>query len=174
MKRTLLLLGFLAAAAFAVSPALAQTLYLHGGAGFPSSSAFNDAYNAGFNAGVGIGFPITSSVEGVIRGSYDRFGNDVSGIDNFASYSATANLKVNAPTMNARRLMPYALGGAGLFRIGVENAFETEFGLQFGAGVGVRATPRVNLMVEPNYVVVLNDGESTQYFPIRLGLSYGL
>lgn len=172
MNRTFLFLGLLAACAFAASPAMAQTVYLHGGAGFPSSSTFNDAYKAGFNAGIGVGLPITSQLEGVVRGSYDRFSSDFSGLDDFSSYSATANLKLNAPTMNAR-FMPYALGGVGLFRLGVEDNFETEFGLQLGAGVGFQTSSRLALLIEPNYVLVFNEGDNTQYFPIRLGAAFG-
>lgn len=173
MKRILFFLGTLAAVALTANPAMAQTISVYGGAGFPSSTAFNDAYNAGLNVGVGVGIPLSSQFEGVVRGTYDRFSNDLSGLDDFSSYSATANLKLNAPTMNAR-LMPYALGGGGLFRLGVEDAFETEFGLQFGAGVGIRTSPRTNLTIEPNYVLVFNENENTQYFPVRFGASFRL
>lgn len=175
MKRTLLLLGVLATFAFAASPALAQMIYVHGGAGFPSSSNFDNAYKAGFNAGIGVGIPITSNLEGVIRGNLDRFENDQSGVDNFASYSATGNLKLNSPLLS-NRFMPYALAGGGIFRRGVEDNYETEFGLQFGAGLSLRTSPRANLFVEPNYVLILDDvdGENTQYFPVRLGASFKL
>jgi hypothetical protein len=172
MKRLSLLFGLLAAVLL-VSPATAQTLYVHGGAGFPSSTAFNDAYKTGFNVGAAIGVPITRQLEAVLMGRYDRFGSDVNLLDDFSSYSATGNLKVNAPMMRGR-VMPYALGGAGLFRLGIEDAFETEFGLQFGTGLSVRTSQRVNLLVEPNYILVLNEGENTQYFPIRIGASYRL
>jgi hypothetical protein len=173
MNRTLLLLGAIATFSLAAMPAMAQQLYIHGGAGFPSSSSFNDSYKAGFNAGIGVGIPIVSQLEGVVRANLDRFENDQAGVGNFASYSATGNLKLNAPMRNAR-VMPYALSGAGLFRLGFENNYETEFGLQFGAGLSFRTSPRANLMVEPNYVLVLNEGENTQYFPVRVGAAIRL
>lgn len=185
MKRTALFLGALLALFVAV-PATAQTLYLHGGAGFPSSSDFNNAYKTGFNAGIGAGLAITENIEGVLMGRYDRFGLDLPGdFDGgaFSAFSATANLKLNAP-MVARRVMPYAYGGAGLFRSAVgdlesngvtsESDSELDFGVQFGAGLSLAMTPRTNLMVEPNYVLILNEGENTQYFPVRLGVSFGL
>lgn len=172
MKR-LTILGFLAALVFAAAPAMAQTVYVHGGAGFPSSSGLNDAYKAGFNAGIGVGIPIVSQLEGVIRGNLDRFENDLAGVDNFASWSATGNLKLNGPMMN-RRAMPYALAGGGLFRLGVEDAYESEFGLQFGAGLSIRTSPRTSLLVEPNYVLVFTEGEDTQYFPVRVGAAINL
>lgn len=175
MKRTLLLLSSLVALFFVASPTMAQVLYVHGGADFPTSSNFNDAYKTGFNAGIGVGINLNRYVEGVVRGSYDNFGNDFSGIDNFQSYSATGNLKLNAP-MSRARAMPYALAGAGIFRLGVEDAFESEFGIQFGAGLEFRTSSRLNLTVEPNYIVVFDDvaGENTQYFPIRVGGAFAL
>lgn len=173
MKRILFVLGTMLALMVTASPVLAQTLYVHGGAGFPSSSAFKNAYKSGFNAGVGVGIPITSTWEAVVRGNYDQFNNDLAGIDNFSSYSASANLKANAPMVRSR-IMPYALGGAGIFRLGIQDAYETEFGLQIGAGVAVRTSPRMNLTLEPNYVFVLNEGENTKYFPMRVGASFKL
>ncbi len=173
MKRQLLLLGALTAFLFAAAPATAQTLYVHGGAGFPSSSAFNDFYKTGFNAGIGVGLPITSQIEGVVRGSYDRFGNDLGGSGAFSSYSGTLNLKLNG-SMTNNRIHPYALAGGGIFRLGVEENFDTELGAQFGAGLGVRTSPRITLMIEPNYVLVFNEGENTQYFPVRLAAAWTL
>lgn len=173
MKRILFFLGTLAALTVAVMPVTAQTLYVHGGADFPSSSAFNDAYNTGYNAGMGIGIPISSRFEGLLRGTYDRFSTDFSELNDFTSYSASANLKVNMP-MRGMRVQPYAIGGGGIFRLGVEDAFETEFGVQLGAGIGIRTSPRINLMIEPNYVLVLNEGENTQYVPVRAGAAFKL
>jgi hypothetical protein len=173
MRRALFLLSLLAALVVTTPPASAQVVYIQGGAGFPSSTGLNDAYKAGWNAGLGIGLPITSTVEGVVRGSIDRFENDLVGVDNFVSWSATGNLKLNGPQMN-NRVMPYALAGAGLYRLGVQDAFESEFGLQFGAGLGIRTTPRANLLIEPNYVLVLNEGDNTQYFPVRFGVGISL
>jgi hypothetical protein len=172
MKR-LTILGFLAALMFAVVPAMGQTVYVHGGAGFPSSDGLSDAYKAGFNAGIGVGIPIVSQLEGVVRGNLDRFENDIGGVGNFAAWSATGNLKLNGPMMT-RRAMPYAIAGGGLFRLGVENAYETEFGLQFGAGLNIRTSPRASLLVEPNYVLVFTEGEDTQYFPVRVGAAINL
>lgn len=174
MKR--LLFFALLAALFTTGSAMAQTLYVHGGTALPSSTAFNDAYKAGVNTGIGIGIPITSNLEsvnleGVVMGRFDRF-QEESGIagGEFSSYSATGNLKLNGPMMSSR-ISPYALAGAGLFRLGVENNFESEFGLQFGAGLSMRTSPRFRLMIEPNYVVVLHEGENTEFFPIRVGAS---
>jgi opacity protein-like surface antigen len=185
MKRTVLFLGALLAF-FVASPATAQTLYVHGGADFPSSSEFNDAYKTGFNVGIGGGLALTENIEGVLMGRYDRFGLDLPGdFDGgaFSTLSATANLKLNGPMMS-RRITPYAFGGGGIFRSAVgdlesngvtaESDSEVDFGLQFGAGLSVGMTPRTSLLVEPNYVVILNEGENTQYFPVRLGVSLGL
>lgn len=182
------LLGALLLALVAANPASAQQLYVHGGAGFPTSSAFNDAYNTGFNAGVGVGIPLTNQLEGVFMGRYDRFGLDAPSNMNIdggtlSSLSATANLKLNGPVVSSR-LMPYGFAGAGLFRlatsdmtsgsISTDGNSEVDLGLQFGAGLSIGMSPRANLLVEPNYVVVFSEGESTTFFPVRLGVSFGL
>lgn len=184
MKRILFFLGVLAAFALGASPAMAQMLYVHGGAGFPSSSNFSDAYNTGFNLGVGAGLPITPQFEGVVMGRYDRFGLDApSGIDGgaFSSLSATANLKYNVGTTMAR-VMPYGYGGVGLFRLAtsdidsgpatIDGDSEVNFGLQFGAGLSYKVSPRTNLLIEPNYVLVFNEGENTTFFPVRIGAGF--
>lgn len=173
MKRIAFALGVLAALAFASPPVFAQTLYLHGGAGFPGSSDLNDNLKVGFNAGVGIGFPLTRGIEGVLRGNLDRFENDVQGVGNFASFSGTVNLKANAPMRN-NRWTPYAIAGGGIFRLGEQDNYNTEFGLQFGAGLGIQTSPRASLIIEPNYVLVFDSGDNTQYFPVRVGAALTL
>lgn len=182
------ILGALLLAFVLTSPAAAQEIYVHGGADFPSSSAFNEAYNTGFNAGLGVGIPLTNRLEAVLMGRYDRFGLDTpSEIDidggTFSSLSATANLKLNGPVVSSR-FMPYGFAGTGLFRtdisditegsLSTEGDSEVDLGLQFGAGLSVRMSPRANLLVEPNYVLVFNEGENTSFFPVRLGASFRL
>ena len=116
---------------------------------------------------------ITSNVEGLVRGTLDRFENDLAGVGNVASYSATANPKLHG-LQRSGRVMPYALAGGELFRLGVEDAYTSELGLQFGAGLGFRTTSKTHVLVEPNHVLVLNEGENTQYFPVRVGVAFGL
>lgn len=155
----------------ATSHTQAQTIYLHGGAGFPRSSAFDATHLSGINAGVGVGVPVSSQFEILFRGSYDRFGADLANSKTFSSYSTTAHLKWTAPLAN--RLHPYALMGAGNF-VEVEGPFEFELGLSFGAGISARTSPRAALFVEPNYVLVFNEGEYRTYIPVRLGMAVHL
>lgn len=187
-QRVFGILGALILALFATSPAAAQQLYVHGGADFPTSSAFNESYKTGFNAGLGMGIPLANRLEGVLMGRYDRFGMDAPSETNidggaFSSLSATANLKLNGPIVSSR-LMPYGFAGTGLFRTAIsditsgslssEGDSEVDLGLQFGAGLSIGMSPRAHLLVEPNYVLVFNEGENTSFFPIRIGASFGL
>jgi opacity protein-like surface antigen len=172
MKQIALTFGLLATLLMTV-PAAAQTVYVHGGAGLPSSSELNDTQKVGYNAGIGIGFPLTRGLEGVLRGNLDRFENDVQGVGNFVALSGTANVKANAPARD-KRWSPYALAGGGAFRLGTEDNYNTEFGLQFGAGLRFQTAPNASLLVEPNYVLVFNEGDNTQYFPIRFGAALTL
>lgn len=168
MKRLLAPFCVVAMAIFLASPVSAQTLYVHGGAGFPSSEAFSNSHSTGFDIGVGIGYPLTTYLEGLVRGNYNRFDSDFSAVEPFTSWSGSANLKLKAP-VHRSRFMPYALAGGGIYHLGVKDNLESKFGMQFAVGVDVRTTSRVNLMVEPNYNVVFTDNESIQFFPIRVG-----
>jgi len=47
-------------------------------------------------------------------------------------------------------------------------------GLLRGTLDGFRTTSKTHVLVEPNYVLVLNEGENTQYFPVRIGVAFGL
>lgn len=170
MKRRLFPL-ILLAVLFVASGVQAQTLYLHGGADFPSSSTFDDTHLSGINASIGVGVPLSSQFEILLRGSYDRFGADLAESKTFSSYSMAGLLKWNA--LLTSRLRPYALMGAGNF-VEVEGPFEFGLGLSFGAGVGVRTSPRVSLLIEPNYVLVFTEGENRTYVPVRLGMAYSL
>lgn len=173
MKRLLVLLSALAMAAFMAGPVSAQSLYIHGGAGVPSSDAFSNSHETGFDLGVSVGYPLTNYLEGLVRGSYDRFQNKTGISNEFSSWSATANLKLKAPVQRSR-FMPYALAGGGLYHLGFEGNLESKFGMAFGAGVDIRTSRRVNLMVEPSYSLVFTEGENIQFFPLRAGASVRL
>lgn len=171
MKRSLFLLSILFAL-IAISDVQAQTLYLHGGAGFPRSSTFEATHLAGVNAGIGVGIPLSSRFEFLLRGTYDRFGTNHAESKPFSSYSTTAHLKWSHLVTDAR-LRPYAMAGAGNF-MEVEGPFAFELGLSFGAGVSVRTSPRTRFAIEPNYLLVFTEGENRTYVPVRLGVAYNL
>lgn len=167
MTRLVLALGLLGALTLS-PPAKAQAIYLHGGAGIARSSTPIDNQKVGFNAGVGIGFPFARGGEVILRGNVDRFESNVQDKAPFIALSGTANLKASAPTRN-HRWTPYVLVGGGLFYLGTEDNYNTEAGLQFGVGLNIRTSPTTNLLLEPNYVLVPNGGNNTQYIPIRVG-----
>lgn len=166
-----LLLGMLTAVLLA-PPALAQTVYLHSGASFPTSTLFNDVHTPGIEASMGIGIPVSSQFEVLLRGGVNRFGTNRNQAQTFSSYSMLAYLKWNGPWANAR-LHPYALAGVGNF-VEVEGPFALEVGSAVGAGLSLRTSPRTRLLIEPNYVLVFTEGESREYIPVRLGVAYNL
>jgi len=171
MKRRLLLLSIFFSL-IALNDAQGQTLYLHGGAGFPRSSTFDATHLAGVNAGIGVGIPLSSRFEFLFLGTYDRFGTNHTESRPFSSYSTTAHLKWR-PLMTATRLRPYAMAGAGNF-MEVEGPFAFELGLSFSAGLSVRTSPQTRFEIEPNYLLVFTEGENRMYVPVRLGVAYSL
>lgn len=198
MKRVLL--TCLVALAFGVSDAYAQLpgpkVYVGAGASMPNApAAFSDSYNTGLNAVVGLGLPLFPFTEGVLAVRYDRFGLDGEEGGSFfgdpsvsvdggtmSVLSGSFNLKVSPPMP---KLSPYAIGGVGLYRSttgdvtyagggAVEVEGETDFGVNLGVGLMFDLVPLVSLFVEPQYVIVFTEDESTTYYPIRAGLAVGM
>ena len=57
---------------------------------------------------------------------------------------------------------------------GIKGDSSTKFGLNFGAGSEFRVASKVKLLLEFKYVIVFTDNESTSYFPIVVGASFGI
>lgn len=193
MKRLLLICTV--ALAFSVGDAYAQLpptpkVYVGGGASMPNApEAFSESYNMGPNLTAGIGLPLFPFTEGVVVARYDRFGLD----DDFAGgvsiddgtlsvFSGSFNLKVSPPML---AISPYAIGGVGVYRtttgevtlsddgsVGLDG--ETNLGANLGVGLTFDLVPLLGLFVEPQYVVIFNEGENTTYYPLRAGLAIGL
>lgn len=193
MKRLFLICTV--ALAFSVGDAYAQLpptpkVYIGGGASMPDTPAsFSDSYNTGLNLTVGVGLPLFPFTEGVIAARYDRFGLDEAftggvSIDDgtLSVFSGSFNLKISPPML---AISPYAIGGVGVYRtttgevslsddgsVGLDG--ETNLGANIGVGLTFDLVPLVGLFIEPQYVVIFTEGESTTYYPIRAGLAIGL
>jgi len=53
------------------------------------------------------------------------------------------------------------------------DASESDFGFDFGAGIIVGGAGHTRVSVYPMYSIVLTEGESTKYFVINLGITFG-
>lgn len=174
-------------------------VYVGGGASMPNAPAsFSDTYKTSMNAVAGLGLPLFPFTEGVLAVRYDRFALDAEAYTDMLGagfsvdggtlsvLSGSVNLKVNPPVPGP--LSPYAIGGVGVYRSttgeltvsggggsvtpGIEG--ETDLGVNLGVGLSFNVVPLIDLFIEPQYVIILSDGDNMTYYPVRVGLALGV
>jgi opacity protein-like surface antigen len=187
-------------------PAIAQqydhpTYYVNTGLAVPSTpTEFSDYWKTGFNIGGGVGFPISENASFIGNLLYSRFGFDGEKFmaDNgFGGYGLEIDGgNANIITISGdfrfvlgskpNKVTPYLTGGAGLFRISINEATmsyqgqsetvrsstETKVGLNMGAGLNIALTPQTSLQLGVKYVLGFTKGENTGYFPLQIGLAF--
>ena len=171
-KRSVLILAAFAFLAFAV-PAQAQTtLYIGAGASFPTGD-FGDYADTGWMGVGGAVFGLGDSGFGV-GGEvfYGQNNHAVEGVDLNSKTTpygimAIADYSFGSPD----GLQPYLFGGLGLLvrrssADGFESDSESQFGYQFGAGLGFN----FGLFIEGRYM----GSEDTQYFGALAGWAFDL
>jgi opacity protein-like surface antigen len=171
-KRSEFLLAALALMGFAI-PAQAQTtLYIEGGATFPTGD-FGDYANTGWMAAGGLLFGIGDSGFGV--GGEVFYGENKHGTDEVDLNSKTNPYGVMAIADytfgSPGGLQPYLFGGAGLLvhRFSADNfdsESESQFGYQFGAGLSFP----IGLFIEGRYM----GASDTQFFGAMAGWAFNL
>ena len=171
-KRSVLFLAAFAFLAFAV-PAQAQTtLYLGAGATFPTGD-FGEYADTGWMGVGGAIFGLGDSGFGV--GGEFFYGQNNHGVDGVDLDSKTipygimaiADYSFGSPD----GLQPYVFGGLGLmvhrFSVeGFDSESESQFGYQFGAGLGFN----FGLFIEGRYM----GSEDTNYFGALAGWAFSL
>jgi opacity protein-like surface antigen len=102
--------------------------------------------------------------------------------------SVTANAKF-ALAPHLERVSPYALGGVGWSNFSIDDVTitdtstpsnnltvpgnsESAFGVMFGGGVDIPASPTMAVFIEAQYAINFTDVESTQYVPFRAGMKF--
>ena len=167
----------------------AQTLYIAGGATFPTSDFGNYAktgwmaaggvvFNDIGTAGLGLG------VEG-FYGENKHKSEDVDPEFNFGDsktnpYGIMGIAVYNFDTGGS--IQPYVFGGAGWMahKYTADPAFADEdetgsgFGYQFGAGVGFDLSESIELFGEGRYMGGSGDVSDTKFFGLFAGLAFGL
>lgn len=157
--------------------------------------AFNESYKTGPNLTAGIGLPLFPFTEGIAAVRYDRFALDGEayseelGMPNISVdggtlsvFSGSFNVKISPPML---AVSPYFIGGLGVYRMTagdltvsgagtLEFESETNLGANFGVGLTFDLVPLIGLFVEPQYVIIFEEGDDTTYYPIRAGLVIGL
>jgi opacity protein-like surface antigen len=146
-----------------------QSVYVMGGASFPTSD-FGDAFDTGWMVAGGITLPLgPGGFWFGVEGSYGQNGTAVDGIDvNPTGAMAILGFDLPVPVLD-----PYVFGGAGLLstkaNVGDLSNTETEFGYQLGAGLSLGSGP-ISPFIELRY----ESSTDIEFFAAMAGLSFGL
>ena len=186
---------------FAQGQVKRSTLSFNSGFSLPSAPVeFSDYWKSGFNFGAALEYPLSPKV--IFQGclNYNRFplnedqflsedglsGLDIS-IDGGAASIITVSGNLKAPlSIQGSSVSPYLVGGLGIFRLSVsditvryqgqsgrvDGASETALLFIFGTGLDFTISPKVNMFFEIKYGIGVTEGESTKYFPVKIGLSF--
>ena len=169
-------------------------IYAGGGLGLPlSPSVFSDGWKMGIGFGGGVGLQLTPYVEVIGKFFYNSFPLDVPDIagvttdgGSFQFMEFGADVKYIFTVGPDSPVGPFLLAGAGMtnlkisdftvsgdlvdFTIPFSEYSETKFALAFGGGFDYMFSPKAGLWVEGRYALVMTEGDSFGYFPIRVGV----
>jgi opacity protein-like surface antigen len=173
-KQSVFLLAAVALMGFAI-PAQAQTtLYVAGGASFPTGD-FGDAFSTGWMAAGGLLFGLGDSgfgVGGEVFYGQNNAKDEYSTLFGDAKVSPYGVMAIADYSFGSEDgLQPYLFGGLGLMVLRVsgdefESDSESKFGYQFGAGLSFP----IGLFVEGRYM----GAEDANYFAALAGWAFGL
>ncbi|MCB2201320.1 porin family protein [bacterium] len=183
----ILALSLVASAGVAQSVApVPFSIYAGGGVGFPvePDTAFSQANKMGFGLLAGVGYKFMPMLEGVIKGEYNSFPNDLGGgVEggevqiNLIGAAVRAGLGV--PTASFR---PFAMAGFGAAFTKVNEATvadsvlfpeterETSVYFDVGGGLEFSIGPKTTLFAMGRYVYISTEGEPTSYIPVTVGI----
>ncbi len=178
-------------------------IYVGGGGAMPlDPTEFSDFWELGYGAGAAIGYSFGSSLELIGGVDYSKFSLDgdaliddlgdfgtdidISGGD-ISMLSFSAGLKFNIGTGGS--LSPYLLGMGGMYTLSISDATvsidgfsetaefveeETAFGAAFGGGFEIGFSSKASLFVQSTYRIAFTEEESTKYWPVKIGLVFGM
>lgn len=162
------------------------SLHAGSGVGFPlePDTAFSQANKMGFGLLAGVGYKFMPMLEGVVKGEYHSFPNDLGsnvegGTQTITMIGVAARAGLGVPTASFR---PFAMVGFGAAMAKRSEAtladsvlfpeFEQETSVYFDVGGGLEFTlgPQAALFVLARYVYISTEGEPTSFIPVTLGL----
>ena len=170
-----------AAATLAATPAAqAQTGLLSGfqigaaaGVALPTGDLSN-SNDMGYNVTLAVGVRPAYAPVGVrLEAAYNQFGfKDAGGNVNVPAFTGTLLFGLPIATFS-----PYAIGGAGLYRVGVQlegadNVAENHFGFNIGGGIKIPFSRSFETFIEARYNRVSIDGENIAFVPITIGVLF--
>jgi opacity protein-like surface antigen len=175
---TLLAAGIAAVAPTARAQSSSNPFQIGGAAGiaFPTGD-LGSVTNTGYNVTLAVGYnPAASPVGLRLEGAYNEFGNQVGGGNlNIAAFTANAVF-----ALPASGFTPYIIGGAGLYRVGANDAFgnaasENDFGFNVGGGVKLPLSSSFETFVEARYNRVSasgGNGGTFSFIPVTVGIMW--
>jgi opacity protein-like surface antigen len=141
------------------------------GIAFPTGDLGNTA-NTGYNVTLIGGYkPVFLPIGIRVEAAYNQFG--LEGTDGNVNIPAfTANVVYELPGVS---FSPYAIGGAGLYRINVDlggggSTGENHFGFNVGGGVKIPLSTSFETFAEARYSHVTVNGGSRSFIPITVGI----
>jgi Outer membrane protein beta-barrel domain len=175
MKRVLL--GLIALGSIAASsPAAAQRPRLSLGVGGVKPSGDYGAFdNMGWHVlgALEVGVPRSPlAVRGdVAYGQTTHQGGSLlTGNTTLSGVTANAVYHIGAPMVPVRL---YVLGGAGYYRVSIDGMSETKPAFDAGTGVSLGAGP-MKVFAEARFITVRTSGSATNFFPVSVGLTFGM
>lgn len=194
MKRIHMILVLVAAvcvAAFATNASAGPVGTLEFNAGYVKSSTDvtgnDDSMSGGIGVGAGYWRNASPTVQWGAEVSWDNFGSvDYSaGLSNVSVSGSvirlTPALRMNFGSMVGPNF--FAQGGAGLYSVSAkyddsvnpeQSSSDSNFGFNFGAGVGFPVGPKTRMNVMGQYHSISTEGESTNYLAFRAGVGINL
>lgn len=143
------------------------------GAALPVSD-LSDIANTGFNGTVTVGFTPAMIPLGVrIDGAYNQFGiKSAFGGGNIHFLSLTGNLVYKVPRARKATILPYAIGGVGLYNSESSGGpSENDFGWNLGGGISLPLSG-FDTFIEARYNQVQVSGGSLKFIPITFGVMF--
>lgn len=178
LKKSVGFLAVLAMLGFVVpTQADAQTtLYISGGGSFPTGN-FGDIANTGWMIAGGAIFDVgTSGLGAGIEGFYGQNNHSYQLLDlneKTSPYGVMAILDYAFGT--GEGISPYVFGGAGLLvhrfsSDATESTSDSQFGYQFGAGLGLPIAATTSIYLEGRFM----GSSDTNYFALLAGFAFEL
>ena len=176
MKRVLLgLTALVSLAALSASPAAAQRPRLSLGiGGVMPSGDYGTIDNFGWNltGALEVGLPKSPLAvrADLLYGQTSHDPSFLTGSTKLTGVTANAVYHIGAPMVPVRL---YMLAGVGYYHVGADGGGETKPAFDAGTGVSLGLGP-MKVFGEARFITVRTSGSALNFFPINVGLTFGM
>ena len=146
-----------------------------GGIAFPTGD-LGTTTNTGYNIAVAVGYkPQMMPISLRAEAAYNQFGfTNGGGSINIPAF--TGNVQYDVPL--GMSFTPYAIGGAGLYRVsagftgGGSTSAENDFGWNVGGGIKIPLSTSFETFIEARYNSVNASGGTASFIPVTVGIMF--